>query len=84
MTTRAFRLALLACTALQAGCWTVPRPYEKDPLIQNEKRQRGSFERAGPQLPVVEPGAPAAPPGIPEWVDAEHGSSDRTAQGSAQ
>lgn len=70
MLIRARRFAVIACIALQAGCWTVPRPYHKDPLIKNEKRQRGDFDQPGELLlgKPPEPAAPSAPPGVPEWV----------------
>lgn len=73
MAIRVARLALTACAVIPAGCWSMPEPYARDPLIQNEKRQRGSFEKLEAVKPPVEPAAPPAPPGVQEWVKVEPG-----------
>lgn len=58
-------LIFLAWALLPSGCGTLPKPYHRDPLIKDDKRQRGNFASAHGGVIRPEPLPPPDPKGMP-------------------
>lgn len=67
------RITGVALAAAVAGCSVTPKPYARDPLVKDARKQRGNFEAAQivPPHRDTEPIPPPSPTVSGQWVNTD-------------